>query len=460
MHISFQTQSMYPKYRIAKPPVSSTPIKNNISFGQYYSFKDISQFIKDDNMDKLKDVSNLSVVNENSQNLLHISASENKPKITEYLVKNKISVNQPDINGNTPLHFAVPYANCVDVLLKNGANPYLKNKEGLPALITSAYHLDSVDLLLKNKVNPNCMDNNEQTLFHVAAKLGDVALGQKLLEYKAEVNFKDKFGNTPIFYAQDEKFIQFLKEAKADLNAQNKDGDTPLIKFTKENNPDCILGLLQAGAKSNFQNNEDKTAILYARNNVIRELLLDGNADPDARLEDRRTLLHVAANVDQISLAELLLRYKASPSLKDKNNSTPLSYAQSNKMRELLLKNGADPNELNYLILALMTNDKEFRNILLSHKADVNMPYEEDGSTPIFYCLDTEDIDLLVKRNADINHKDKDGNTAMHRYMLLGRKDLAQYLEKLGADNSIKNSKQKSPYENFISWEKYNTWIK
>jgi len=55
--------------------------------------------------------------------------------------------------------------------------------------------------------------------------------------------------------------------AGADVNTRNKYGDTPLMEAARFNSPEIIERLLKAGANAKAKNNEEKTAIDYAKEN-------------------------------------------------------------------------------------------------------------------------------------------------------------------------------------------------
>jgi hypothetical protein len=69
--------------------------------------------------------------------------------------------------------------------------------------------------------------------------------------------------------------VRLLLAAGADVNARDKAGDTALILCT---NPQQALLLLQAGADPNARNREGETALSHAYNNEIKALLLKHGA--------------------------------------------------------------------------------------------------------------------------------------------------------------------------------------
>ncbi|HUQ35356.1 MAG TPA: ankyrin repeat domain-containing protein, partial [Aestuariivirga sp.] len=89
---------------------------------------------------------------------------------------------------------------------------------------------------------------------------------------------------------------------------------------------------------------------------------------------------------------------------------------------EVLLKNGADPNETfseykdSPLHFASYAGNAPFVSLLIKHGAAVNAPSLRYGETPIFYAAshgNIEAIKILVANGADVNVKDEKGATPL-----------------------------------------------
>lgn len=65
--------------------------------------------------------------------LVIIAVMNNNAKMTQLLVQRGVSANNPNLEGNTPLHFAIScgFKKCIDVLVENGANEKIKNNNGI-----------------------------------------------------------------------------------------------------------------------------------------------------------------------------------------------------------------------------------------------------------------------------------------------------------------------------------------
>lgn len=455
-------------------------------------FDDVVKAIKTSNLDFIDQLIDPFIINSDLKSLLHISAEHKQFKISQKLLDKGLSLNQkdrfgktpfsiacasndeesvnlflnykPNINtqdeiGNTPLHEAILCPNILDILLDKGANPYIKNSFGLPVLHEAAENLTTVEYLLKRGINPDSINDEEQTLLHIASIDGKKQLSELLLKYKAEKNFKDKYGKSTLFYAKDHEMVKYWIEKGVDINLQDEEGKTALFDFVSRNDIKSVVELLKNGARTDITDKEGKTILLYANNNIFRKPLLQFGADSNVKTSNGNTLLHSAVRKGHEETVKLLLEYNADAKALDGNDKPPLYYAKSNAIRKLLLENGADPNDDLYLHFALKTNNEEFFNDLLETNIDVNVE-DKSSKTPIFYCKRAEDAKKLVNKNAYINYQDDNGNTPLHYYYAMGNAEMIETLEKLGADCTIKNHKGEIPQELLEKYKIYHSWIK
>ena len=66
----------------------------------------------------------------------------------------------------------------------------------------------------------------------------------------------------------------------------------------------------------------------------------------------------------------------------------------------------------------------------------------------------TEAAELLLQHGADINGRNREGNTALHLAMFLGRAETAELLLKSGADVTAKNDDGATPIDTIgVPWE-------
>lgn len=456
-------------------------------------FENIAKEIKVGHLDFIEKLADHYIINEELKSLLHISAEEGQVKISKFLLDKGLDVNQkdklgkspflisclgkneelfdlflgykPNLNimdaeGNTPLHNAIHNRKYLEALLDEGANPYLKDAFGLPVLHEAAVDLDTVDYLIKLGVSPDSINEEEQTLLHTSAIDGNKNLAELLIKNKAEIDFKDREGKSPIFYAKDGSIIKYFIAKGANPNIQDKQGRTPLFDYVQKNDINSVLELLKGGANVNIADNESKTVLLYASNNSIRKVLLAYGANPNVKTSNGSTLLHMAVQKDNEEVAKTMLEYKADVNALDTNEKTPLYYSKNNAIRRLLLEKGANPNDELYLHNAIKTDNDDFLDSLLaSPKIDTNME-DANSKTPIFYCKKPEQVTKLLGKKAYLDYQDNSGNTPLHHCYASGNLEMASLLKKLGANTEIKNNKGESPIDLMEKYKKYFSWVK
>ena len=73
-----------------------------------------------------------------------------------------------------------------------------------------------------------------------AIKNYKIDIAKYLIEAGAEVNAKDKKGNTPLHYVKNKELAEILIEAGANVNAKNKYGQTPLTMANINNKLELV----------------------------------------------------------------------------------------------------------------------------------------------------------------------------------------------------------------------------
>ena len=132
--------------------------------------------------------------------LLNISTKYNHHETSKILILNGVSVNQKDVNGFTPLHFASSSSfEITKLLINRGADVNAKNIYKRTPLYYAAGNgmYEVVSLLISKSKNLNNIDGYGLTPLHIAAK-GHKKITLTLIENGSDVNTKDKNGNTPL----------------------------------------------------------------------------------------------------------------------------------------------------------------------------------------------------------------------------------------------------------------------
>jgi ankyrin repeat protein len=166
-----------------------------------------------------------------------------------------------------------------------------------------------------------------------AAGSGDVQRVKELIDAKADVETKDKFGRTPLMVAATNghvDIVSLLLDKGANIEANDKFGHTALILAAASGKADVIKLLLDRGANIEARDKDRHTALM--------EAAMDGHVDAVSLLLDK------GANIE----AKGALRAYNPPILADDPtaNVTALILAAANGKADvvkLLLDRGANP---------------------------------------------------------------------------------------------------------------------
>jgi ankyrin repeat protein len=201
----------------------------------------------------------------------YIKAIEDGDKVSVLrFIFSGMPVNRLTTFDNTPLFYAMRgrQTGVFELLISKGADiDYVNNRSQNLLLLAIEQGYDDMIPFLITKTNINLMfiDHNAWSAMHYAVEKRDVKT-VLLLKQKAPglLNYKNKFGNTPLLLAmdkanksKDKKLIALarllLKDEKY-LNISNAIGNTVLHFSTMLNNYDLTKYILQLGANPNLKN--------------------------------------------------------------------------------------------------------------------------------------------------------------------------------------------------------------
>uniref|UniRef100_A0ABD2WG24 Uncharacterized protein n=1 Tax=Trichogramma kaykai TaxID=54128 RepID=A0ABD2WG24_9HYME len=332
----------------------------------------------------------------------------------------RLQVNVLDKFGNAPLHYALVFhrGTMAALLLKNGANPNLANKDGSTPL-----HI----------ICQNVYDNKDflKMLFEFS--------NDKF--QPVQIDTRDKLGgNTPLHLAIKKKhknMAEFLLRRGADPNSANAQGFTSLHfisqNYRNDNWPKKFFEIcrdVQQTLEVDAQNNLGKTPLhlalaLESDDKEVAEILLTNGANPN--LADSRgfTPLHVICDQRDDEWLELFFKINddrhQAVQVNAQNNlgNTPLHLAVTyyTEATKLLLRKGANPNLANVEGLTPLhficdrNEDSELVKIFFETNKEVNQIVHVDardnsGLTPLQWAvakLLLNTVEVLLKHGADLS---------------------------------------------------------
>eukprot|EP00752_Nemacystus_decipiens_P003937 g3605.t1 len=282
---------------------------------------------------------------------------------------------------------------------------------------------------------------------HRAIAGGHTAAARALILAGADVSLLDSTNRTALHYAVRGRHGVLAEDvmiAGADVNAENREGETPL-----------------------------HIAAAAGDNHSVRSILLRGGLVGVVDKTGRRPL-HAAVKGGHAAVVEALLKAGADPSARYGNNLkvSPLQLACSSKdatMTRTLLKHGADvkgsdgfgftalhwaayrgePCVIDALIEAGADTEARSSRVWLAGHQDSHV-----GLTPLhiaafFRRSSTPRMAVLIRRGADVNARDGNGQTPLHLIAAAaGRKSsvaASDFLLRRGADETVADVYGRTP---------------
>ena len=134
---------------------------------------------------------------------------------------------------------------------------------------------------------------------------------------------------------------------------------------------------------------------------MVKELLNNG-AFIDAQDQNQKTPLFRAVSQGKFAVVTELLKRGANPNITDSFNTAPLQNAvafQHESLVKELLQNGANPNNMSFdgetaLHFASKIGALEIVESLIAHKANINLPKDIDGKTPLHVACENQQVTI------------------------------------------------------------------
>jgi len=139
----------------------------------------------------------------------------------------------------------------------------------------------------------NTRDNDTgEAAVHIVTRRGDLGWLGLLYQKGANLNVKDREGNTPLILAAITRWsdgASTLIRLKAQVNAQNRLGETALLKVVQARDLGLAKALIEAGANPDIADNSGISPRIAADNDVragaIAKLFKDIPAKPSGRVQ-------------------------------------------------------------------------------------------------------------------------------------------------------------------------------
>ena len=355
---------------------------------------------------------------ERYQSPIHTAVIHGNESAVRALLECGVDVNSKDLNGRTPLWFAIEkwhdaivelqlMRGNIDIISieKNGMTPlYQAVVFGHTAILKLLFERDDIDI--------NSIDKNGMTPLYQAVVFGHTAIVKLLLERDdVDINLKDKSGMRPLHQAarlKHDTIVKLLFEREdIDVNSKDEYSMTPLYQ-----------------------------AALFGHTAIVKLLLERDDVDINPKTEYGQTPLSVAVVENYREIVKLLLeRDDVDVNSKDEYGMTPLYQAvvfgHTAIVKLLFERDDIDVNpETQYSetpLLAAVTKNYEGIVKLLLERDDVDIHSADFlGRTPLSIAKagnNTTILNLLLERDgkkseeqglvAPLNNTDEEVSTPM-----------------------------------------------
>ncbi|NIP93152.1 MAG: hypothetical protein GWO24_06725, partial [Akkermansiaceae bacterium] len=415
---------------------------------------------------------------------LAVAAEQGEAERAGILLESGAEVDGSQVDGMTALLWAA-YHDDLEMgrlLVKARADVNQANRYGVRPLSLACQNGNAgfAALLLEAGADPNATLAGGETALMTAARTGVADVVKVLLERGARVDARERRGQTALMWAAAEghlEVVDLLLGAGADFRTPLASGFTPLLFAVREGRAGVVGRLLEAGAGVNRAARPERragrgirggtTPLSLAVENGHFELaiaLVEAGADPD----DQRSgfaALHTVTWVRKTGFGD---NEAGNPPPAGSGSIGSLDFVR--KMVSLgaevnvpVRKGSGGRGRMNTtgatpFLLGAKNADLPFLKLLVELGADPGIP-NADGCTPLMAaagigCLAPgeeagteeeamETVRWLLAQGADLNHVDRNGETAMHGAAYKSLPGMVRLLDEKGADLEIWNRRNK-----------------
>ncbi|RDC56168.1 ankyrin repeat domain-containing protein [Pedobacter chinensis] len=382
-----------------------------------------------------------------SRTYLFWAASKGNIPVMEYLLKNGAKVNIQDSHGYSPLTFAAvggqTDTKVYDLLIQKGTD--LKkdlNHDGANALLIAIPN--DKDFALTNYfvskgLSLNSTDAAGNTAFNYVARSGNIDLMNKLIAKGVKYN-----DNAVIMAAQGGRgtanglaVFQYLEGLKLKPTAVGSNGENALFYIARKPKQEEVINyFLSKGVDVNQPDKEGNTAFIAAAGSN----------------RDLGTLELLSKNVKNINQANA--KGVSALAMAVRGNSAEIV--------KFLLDKGADINAVDkdgnnlayYLFQAYSPRGMEDFNAKLNVLKDkgYNLGAVQPNGNSLYHLAvaknDLALVKLVADFNVDVNLKNKEGYTALHKAAMTAKDaELMKYLISVGAKKDVATDFKETPYD-------------
>ena len=431
-----------------------------------------------------------------------VAALKNQQSTTaRALIRQRVDVNTPDVDGSTPLQWAAHWNDLemVKALLAAGAKPTVANRYGVTPLHEAATigSASVVNALLRAGAKPDATYGEGETPLMLAARSGNVDSVKLLLEANADVNAAEKFrGQTALMLAATENHAAVVKAlllagarpntrsveytfqkltggAGGIIHDRPQGGITALMLAARQGALEAGTALVAGGAdltpeEPQYGFTAMQTAIFNGHYAFAKMLIERGAPVNDGSLYiviEMRNLAKYTNRPNPPESESGVSHFDVAKLLVEKGADVNARYTKTVPPRQAQGNINVAPGST-ALYRAVRAIDLASVKLLVDAGANPSLALT-DGSTPLMAAAglgaprggdeevteagDRNDpVDVmkaLVDKGADVNAANDAGMTPMHYAVQRGVDRIIEYLASKGARFDVKNKQGRSPVD-------------
>ncbi|MBW4888760.1 ankyrin repeat domain-containing protein [Mucilaginibacter sp. HMF5004] len=420
--------------------------------------------------------SDVNKLTHDGRTYLHWAATRGNVEITEYLLNKGAKINIEDSHGTTPLTFAAgsgqQNTKIYDLLAAHGADLKKEvNEDGANVLLLAVANdkeLALTNYFVSKGIDLNSKDAAGNNVFGYAAKSGNVDLLKTLLQKGVKPN-----ANAMLMAAQGGggrrggggatlATYQYLESLGIKPTATAKNGENVLHALVrKQNQNDIIQYFITKGVDVNQADEEGNTAFMNAasanRDTAVLALLLPNVKNINQANLKGATALTLAVR-NSADVMNYLIAKGANVNVLDKTGNNLAYYvieayrpqgqgfgAQGGGGRPQGGQAAAGQAERQFN--APRADDFDTKLQVLKDKGLNIIAPQKNGNTLYHLAVAKNDVSLLKRLepfHIDINSKNNEGLTALHKAALIAKDDvMLKYLLSIGAKkDAVTNFKE------------------
>ena len=268
----------------------------------------------------------------------------------DYFISKGFSLEDKDLKGNTIFNYTARRGNIpfLKTLIAKGVNPDITNSEGGNAILYASQGMRNWENTLATyqfleslglKINV-VGDEGCNPLHEIAYKNENLEILSYFVNHNVDVNLQDDAGASPFMYAalgNNLEAVTFLSKYVKDINTKNKIGCSALALAVDENSAEVVDCILKKGGDVKTKDKKNNSLAYYLLNGFdskeaevfdAKLKLLEAQGLSMTQLQNGgNSLLHIAANKNDLDLLKRLEGYKIDINVKNNEGYTALHIA-------------------------------------------------------------------------------------------------------------------------------------